>query len=151
MLHLGAALDSISSCGAYLIVSSNLTIMSIYSNASTYGGSNAHRQSQSHRHQGSSQIYGAPPPQQQQGGRGGYPPAGADPTLWGFFNQVDADGSGSISVNELQQALVNGEHLVLLCSGISSAHAKTSGNWTSKLSHSHTQKPAWVVLVLRKR
>jgi Ca2+-binding EF-hand superfamily protein len=78
--------------------------MSIYSNASTYGGSSTHRHSQSHR-QPSNQIYAVPPPQ---GGRSPYPPAGADPTLWGFFTQVDADGSGSITVDELQKALVNG-------------------------------------------
>ena len=84
--------------------------MSIYSNAATYAGSSSHRpHSQSHRH--SNHIYGAAPPQ---GGRGTYPPPGADATLWGFFTQVDADGSGSISVGELQQALVNGEQGVLL-------------------------------------
>ncbi|KZP23624.1 EF-hand, partial [Athelia psychrophila] len=38
---------------------------------------------------------------------GGAPP-GADPQLWHFFSAVDADHSGSISVNELQTALVNG-------------------------------------------
>ncbi|KZV82560.1 EF-hand [Exidia glandulosa HHB12029] len=36
------------------------------------------------------------------------PPPGADPTLWAWFSAVDADGSGSISATELQQALVNG-------------------------------------------
>lgn len=36
------------------------------------------------------------------------PPAGADPQLWQWFTAVDADRSGSISVNELQSALVNG-------------------------------------------
>lgn len=36
------------------------------------------------------------------------PPPGADPQLWQWFNAVDADRSGSISVNELQAALVNG-------------------------------------------
>jgi len=95
--------------------------MSIYSNASTYGGSSTHRpyshsQSYSHRSQGSaqgSQIYGASSvggtgiP----GGGGNYqpgPPAGADPQLWQWFQAVDADRSGAISVNELQTALVNG-------------------------------------------
>jgi len=45
---------------------------------------------------------------------GGYnhqaaPPPGVDPTLWSYFSSVDADRSGSITVNELQQALVNGD------------------------------------------
>ncbi|EGN96075.1 hypothetical protein SERLA73DRAFT_185603 [Serpula lacrymans var. lacrymans S7.3] len=36
------------------------------------------------------------------------PPAGADPQLWQWFTTVDTDRSGSLSVNELQSALVNG-------------------------------------------
>jgi len=36
------------------------------------------------------------------------PPAGGDPQLWQWFSAVDADRSGSISVKELQAALVNG-------------------------------------------
>ncbi|VDC05987.1 unnamed protein product [Peniophora sp. CBMAI 1063] len=48
--------------------------------------------------------YGAPYQQQQYHG----PPPGADPQLWQWFNAVDADRSGAISVNELQSALVNG-------------------------------------------
>ncbi len=36
------------------------------------------------------------------------PPAGADPQLWQWFTAVDVDRSGSISVTELQAALVNG-------------------------------------------
>ncbi|THG99628.1 hypothetical protein EW026_g2732 [Hermanssonia centrifuga] len=35
------------------------------------------------------------------------PPAGADPQLWQWFTAVDVDRSGSISVTELQAALVN--------------------------------------------
>lgn len=61
-----------------------------------------------------SSQYGAPPP-----GRHSYQappsnygppgvPAGADPQLWGYFSAVDADGSQSIDVHELQAALVNG-------------------------------------------
>jgi len=45
------------------------------------------------------------------GGGGPYqqgPPAGSDPQLWQWFSAVDLDRSGSISVNELQTALVNG-------------------------------------------
>ena len=37
------------------------------------------------------------------------PPAGGDPQLWQWFSAVDADRSGSISVKELQAALVNGQ------------------------------------------
>ncbi|KAE9406768.1 EF-hand [Gymnopus androsaceus JB14] len=36
------------------------------------------------------------------------PPPGTDPTLWTYFTGVDTDRSGSITANELQQALVNG-------------------------------------------
>ncbi|KDR81464.1 hypothetical protein GALMADRAFT_263747 [Galerina marginata CBS 339.88] len=36
------------------------------------------------------------------------PPPGADPQLWQWFTSVDADRSGSITVTELQSALVNG-------------------------------------------
>ena len=37
------------------------------------------------------------------------PPAGSDTQLWQWFTAVDTDRSGSISVNELQAALVNGQ------------------------------------------
>ncbi|KAF8905975.1 hypothetical protein CPB84DRAFT_1770703 [Gymnopilus junonius] len=36
------------------------------------------------------------------------PPPGADPQLWQWFASVDTDRSGSITVTELQSALVNG-------------------------------------------
>ncbi|KAF7295329.1 EF-hand domain-containing protein [Mycena indigotica] len=36
------------------------------------------------------------------------PPPGGDPQLFQYFSAVDTDRSGSISVSELQQALVNG-------------------------------------------
>jgi len=54
----------------------------------------------------------APAPGYNQG-YGGYtnpppPPQGANPEIWYWFSTVDADGSGSISVTELQSALVNG-------------------------------------------
>ena len=42
----------------------------------------------------------APPPQ-------GCPP-GVDPTMYSWFVAVDADKSGAITANELQQALTNG-------------------------------------------
>src|SRR5262245_2465343 len=37
------------------------------------------------------------------------PPPGGDPQLWQWFSAVDIDKSGSISADELQKALVNGE------------------------------------------
>ncbi|KAH8110544.1 EF-hand, partial [Phellopilus nigrolimitatus] len=56
------------------------------------------------------------------GGGGGYgapggftagrpqgPPPGADPQLWQWYSSVDADGSGSITAQELQQCLINGD------------------------------------------
>jgi len=55
-------------------------------------------------HQGGGGYPGyAPPPPPQRG-----PPAGADPELWHWFSAVDTDRSGSITVTELQSALVNG-------------------------------------------
>ena len=39
------------------------------------------------------------------------PPPGADPQLWQWFASVDTDRSGSITVTELQSALVNGAHI----------------------------------------
>ncbi|KAG7452834.1 EF-hand [Guyanagaster necrorhizus] len=36
------------------------------------------------------------------------PPPGADSQLWQYFNAVDTDHSGAITVTELQAALVNG-------------------------------------------
>ncbi|KAK0228129.1 EF-hand [Armillaria fumosa] len=49
-------------------------------------------------------------PQQAQAGYGYQPaaPPGADPQLWQYFAAVDTDRSGSITVTELQAALVNG-------------------------------------------
>ena len=100
--------------------------MSIYSNTSTYGGSTSHRphshsHPQSYHPQGSvqgppGQIYGAPGVGNHgRPGGAGYanyqpgPPAGADPQLWQWFQAVDGDRSGAITVSELQTALVNGE------------------------------------------
>lgn len=58
--------------------------------------------------------YGGPPAYQ---GAGGFasqqpsqqPPHGVDPQLWSWFTSVDHDRSGSISAQELQRALVNGD------------------------------------------
>ncbi|XP_066292715.1 programmed cell death protein 6-like [Branchiostoma lanceolatum] len=74
-------------------------------------------QQQGYGAQSPQQGYGGAPPQQvyQQGyqapGYGpppGGPPPGVDPTLWGWFQTVDQDRSGSINATELRQALVNG-------------------------------------------
>ncbi|KAH9951312.1 EF-hand [Amylocystis lapponica] len=84
----------------------------------------------SHRHSSSQQYRVSPLPPPQVGysqshrpastAVGGYPggypaqrppagpPPGADPQLWQWFSAVDTDGSGAISVTELQNALVNG-------------------------------------------
>lgn len=67
-------------------------------------------------------MYGQSRPQQQYrpSGYGGHyqphqphqpqfgAPPGTDPQLWQYFTNVDTDRSGSIDVNELQSALVNG-------------------------------------------
>ncbi|PAV23132.1 EF-hand [Pyrrhoderma noxium] len=37
------------------------------------------------------------------------PPPGADPQLWQWFSSVDADRSGAITAQELQQCLINGD------------------------------------------
>lgn len=83
-----------------------------------------HRPSQRQAHTptpGYNQGYGGytspPPPAHGGAGYPGYaahpppmraPPPGADPELWHWFSAVDADRSGSITVTELQSALVNG-------------------------------------------
>ncbi|KAJ8519888.1 hypothetical protein ONZ45_g3203 [Pleurotus djamor] len=70
-----------------------------------------------HHHHAHRPSYGGAPPGYGQPGYGqqgygaGYqpaPPPGADPQLWNWFNAVDADKSGAISVTELQSALLNG-------------------------------------------
>jgi len=61
------------------------------------------------------------------------PPTGADPQLWQWFCAVDTDRSGSISVTELQDALVNGEWDLDLVDG-DRATIMCSGNWTSKFT-----------------
>ncbi|KAH9966413.1 hypothetical protein BC827DRAFT_1124755 [Russula dissimulans] len=61
-----------------------------------------------HRTQNSSRNYHSPYPNQYGQNYASGPPVGADPQLWGWFKAVDTDGSGEISVTELQAALVNG-------------------------------------------
>ncbi|TFY65503.1 hypothetical protein EVG20_g5563 [Dentipellis fragilis] len=81
--------------------------MSIYSNPNygAPGGIHHSHSSSSHHHHHHSP---APPTYAQGYGYQQGPPAGADPQLWQWFSAVDADRSGSITVNELQSALVNG-------------------------------------------
>jgi hypothetical protein len=100
--------------------------------------------------------YTSPPPTGPGGGYPGYspqqqpppqrgPPPGADPELWHWFSAVDTDRSGSITVTELQSALVNGTltFLPLVLRSIrhrwprarstdSSVHLRWLGNWTSE-------------------
>ena len=65
-----------------------------------YGGGYHHTQSSSRPYQNPNQH------------GGGFPsgPHNGDPQLLQWFNAVDTDRSGSISVAELQAALVNGQH-----------------------------------------
>jgi len=63
----------------------------------TYTGRNSGYPDQVQYPSASGLGYGAPPP-----------PPGADPVLWAWFTAVDTDQSGSIHVDELQRALVNG-------------------------------------------
>ncbi|KND00802.1 uncharacterized protein SPPG_03911 [Spizellomyces punctatus DAOM BR117] len=54
---------------------------------------------------GGAPAYGAP----YGGAAPGNPPPGADPQLWNWFKAVDADRSGHVNPQELQQALINGD------------------------------------------
>ncbi|KAF5354368.1 hypothetical protein D9758_010776 [Tetrapyrgos nigripes] len=58
--------------------------------------------------------YGQQPPPGAAGGFAtgrpmGGPPPGADPQLWTWFSTVDTDGSGHITAQELERALMNGD------------------------------------------
>ncbi len=68
-------------------------------NGPNYGGGYHHTQSSSRTHQ----------PPNQLGHSYSSGPYNADPQLLQWFNAVDTDRSGSISVAELQAALVNGQ------------------------------------------
>lgn len=72
-----------------------------------YGGYH-HTQSSSRAHQSPNQL----------GGSYSSGPHNADPQLLQWFNAVDTDRSGSISVAELQAALVNGQRAFLMSSPI---------------------------------
>ncbi|KAF9001907.1 hypothetical protein BDQ17DRAFT_1357698 [Cyathus striatus] len=78
-----------------------------------YGTQYGQQNSYTHQHYQNPQQhgqYGNPRHSYQQGGYSYQPapPAGADPQLWQWFTAVDADKSGSITVTELQSALLNG-------------------------------------------
>lgn len=73
-----------------------------------YGGGHHHRPSSSRPYQPPSQF----------GGSYSSGPHNADPQLLQWFNAVDTDRSGSISVAELQAALVNGQRPFLVLSPI---------------------------------
>lgn len=114
----------------------------MYNQPSGYGGSHHHpgyssggslHSTHSTRYSGRPAGYGYQ--QQQQA------PAGTDPTLWAYFTGVDTDHSGSITANELQQALVNGtSHLPRMY--LSEAHHFT-GNWTSMSSTPISGRPSY--------
>ncbi|EPB86878.1 hypothetical protein HMPREF1544_06304 [Mucor circinelloides 1006PhL] len=60
-------------------------------------------QQQGYGQQGQAQqSYGAPPPP-------AGPPPGVDQQLYSWFKAVDTDGSGQLSADELQKALINGD------------------------------------------
>jgi hypothetical protein len=142
-----------------------------------------HRPSQRQAHTpnpGYNQGYGGytspAPPAVGGGGYPGYaahpppmraPPPGADPELWHWFSAVDADRSGSITVTELQSALVNG---TVICSSplVARRSIRRSficvrakliflisllclGNWTSEYkilkSFHTTNRSCWVWLL----
>ena len=80
----------------------------MYSNPNYGGGGSLHHTSSASSRRGYTPSYS------NQTNQTGYsyspgPPQGADPQLWQWFSAVDTDRSGSISVNELQAALVNGQ------------------------------------------
>jgi peflin len=75
-----------------------------------YGGGYHHAQSSSRTYQNPSQLGGS-----YSSASGPY---NGDPQLLQWFNAVDTDRSGSISVAELQAALVNGQHSFLILSPI---------------------------------
>jgi peflin len=79
----------------------------IYGAAQPYGGA-AQPYSGAAPPYGGAQAYGGAAQPYQSPRYAQAVPQGADPQLWQWFNAVDADRSGSISVNELQAALVNG-------------------------------------------
>jgi hypothetical protein len=68
-----------------------------------------------HHAQSSSRTYQSP---NQHGGNYSSSPYNADPQLLQWFNAVDTDRSGSISVAELQAALVNGQRPFRISSSI---------------------------------
>jgi len=70
-----------------------------------YGGQQNPYGGQQNPYGGNQQQYPPQRPQQQQ--RPQQPPPGIDPTLWGWFQAVDQDRSGSITAEELQKALLN--------------------------------------------
>jgi hypothetical protein len=71
-----------------------------------------------YHHQSSSRPYQNP--NQHGGGYSSGPSYNADPQLSQWFNAVDTDRSGSLSVAELQAALVNGQRPFLILSPIMS-------------------------------
>jgi hypothetical protein len=98
----------------------------MYSNPNYAGGGLHHSLSHS-SHRGYQSGYGYPPG----------PPPGADPQLWQWFTTVDADRSGSISVAELQAALVNGSSFSLFLHGCGSDGFRyDTGNWSSECPES---------------
>lgn len=74
-----------------------------------YSGGYQHTQSSSRNYQSPNQL---------SGGYSNGPYSNVDPQLLQWFNAVDTDRSGSISVAELQAALVNGQHSFVMSSSV---------------------------------
>lgn len=102
-----------------------------------------------HHHTQSSSRPAYQNPNQFGGGFSGGPSYNADPQLLQWFNAVDTDRSGSISVAELQAALVNGSVLssYYLQSWVDGSRNDT-GNWSSECpsSSSSEVEPASISL-----
>jgi hypothetical protein len=92
-----------------------------------------------HHNQSSSRPYQNP--NQPGGGYSSGSSYNADPQLLQWFNAVDTDRSGSISVAELQAALVNGQRSFLIFpqSWVDGSRNDT-GNWSSECSSSSSSE-----------
>ena len=111
--------------------SSTVIQLSMYGGGPNYSGG--------HHHQSSSRAYQNP--NQLGGGYSSGPSFNADRQLLEWFNSVDTDRSGSISVAELQAALVNGQRPFLIFSRSSVDGSRNdTGNWSSECPSSSSSE-----------
>ena len=103
---------------------------------SMYGSSNY---SGGHHHQNPPRIYQNP---NRVGDGYSSGPYNADQQLLQWFNAADTDGSGTISVAELEVALANGQRpfLILSRSWVDGSRNDT-GNWTGESPSSSSSEP----------